>query len=76
MNIQREVYISPLSLNNNNIHTDLELNLDTKFIYEENNSLDNKFKSVSKWAIPVYVFKKDDLSEVLYIFSSLTKLKK
>nr|ATI20472.1 GIY-YIG endonuclease [Juglanconis juglandina] len=57
LNVQREVYISPLQ--------------DTyQFIKHKN------LKSISKSAVPVYVFKKDNLKKVLYVFSSLTKLKK
>lgn len=36
----------------------------------------SSLKSLSKSAVPMYVFKKDDLKKVLYVFSSLTKLKK
>lgn len=57
LNVQREVYISPLQNSDQSVKN---LNL----------------KSLSKSAIPIYVFKKDNLKKVLYVFSSLTKLKK
>jgi len=36
----------------------------------------NNLKSLREDAIPLYVFKKGDIKRVLYVFSSLTKLKR
>lgn len=60
LNVQREVYISPLQ------------NSDQFYASRQNFNLN----SLSKSAVPVYVFKKDNNQKVLYVFSSLTKLKK
>lgn len=60
LNVQRKVYISP--------YTDSGIKGDTT------NS--GNLESLSELAVPVYVFKKDNLKRVLYVFSSLTQFKK
>ncbi len=61
LNVQRKVYISPL-------HEHSGVKGDTT-----NNG---NLESLSELAVPVYVFKKDNLKRVIHVFSSLTKFKK
>jgi hypothetical protein len=59
LNVQRKVYISPYG--------------DSGIKGDTDNS--GKLESLSDLAVPVYVFKKDNLKRVIHVFSSLTQFK-
>jgi hypothetical protein len=59
LNVQRKVYISPYG----------------DSVIKENIGNSGNLKSLSDLAVPVYVFKKDNLKRVIHIFSSLTQFK-
>jgi len=74
LNVQREVYISSL-------HTDQwrekgQTSLSLSLAQAVARPKENNLQSLSKAAIPMYIFNKDNLKRVLYVFSSITKLKK
>lgn len=60
LNVQRKVYISPYE----------------DSVIREDTVNSGNLESLSELAIPVYVFKKDNLNRVIHVFSSLTQFKK